>query len=269
MVYRRSWARDFERSVRDNPDWPVLISGGDSWFSFASEPNVIDILDDPAGSGRSGRQRAWSLLRLENGSDELVTALSAGHRGELRAVLDRIPAQALLWSGGGNDLIGADLLPLLLPYRAGAKPAECIHAERLERRLRRLEDFYRELVDLVLDDGGDLTLFLNSYDYPQPCEKPVKLLGSKLTGPWLGPAFRERGYPPGHPLEREVPRLLIDRFCAMVDRIAAGCRGRLVRVETRGAVGADWADEIHPNSDAARRVAERFERALNRRGVKA
>jgi hypothetical protein len=260
MTYRRSWARDFERSVRDHPDWPVVVTGGDSWFSFANEPNVVDYLDDPTGDG--WRQRDWSLLRLENGSDELATALSAGHRGELRAVLDRVPVHALLWSGGGNDLIGADLLPLLKPWAAGAAAADCLDETRLERRLRRVEDSFRDLVDLVLDDGGDMKLYLNSYDYPLPLEKPVKLLGSKLAGPWLVRAFRERGYPPGDTLEREIPRLLIDRFCATIDRVAAGSRGRVVRVETRGAVGGDWADEIHPNGRAAQRVAARFEKAL-------
>ena len=262
MSYRRSWARDFERSVRDNPDWPVLVSGGDSWFSFPDEPNVIDVLDDPTGQGRGGGQRAWSLLRLENGSDELTTALSAGHRGELRAILDKVPVHALLWSGGGNDLIGADLLPLLKPYIAGATPSLCLHMPRFERRLRRLEDSYRELLDLVVDDGGDLKVYLNSYDYPQPSDKPVKLLGAKIPGPWLANAFRERGYPPNDPLERQVPRFVIDCFCQMIDRLAAEYRGRLVRVETRGAVGIDWADEIHPNARAAQRIAERFEKAL-------
>ena len=268
MTYRRSWARDFERSVRDHPEWPVVVSGGDSWFSFPEAPNVIDYLDDPADGGRNGgHQRQWSLLRLENGSDELTTALSAGHRGELRAVLDRVPVHALLWSGGGNDLIGADFLPLLKPYVRGAAPSHCLHMPRLERRLRRLEDFYRELLDMVMDDGGELRVYLNSYDYPLPSEKPVKLLGAKLTGPWLVHAFRERGYPPGHPLERDVPRFVIDRFCLAIDRLATEYRGRLVRVETRGAVGADWADEIHPNGDAAQRVAARFEKALEKTKV--
>jgi hypothetical protein len=182
-------------------------------------------------------------------------------------VLDKVPVHALLWSGGGNDLIGADLLPLLKPYVPNAAPSHCLHMPRLERRLRRLEDSYRELLDLVMDDGGEVRVYVHSYDYPLPSEKPVKLLGAKIPGPWLSNAFRERGYPPGHSLERDVPKFLIDRYCQVIDRLAAEHRGRLVRVETRGAVGADWADEIHPNARAARRVAALFQKALEKTKV--
>ncbi|MDQ1349653.1 MAG: hypothetical protein QG573_3034, partial [Acidobacteriota bacterium] len=37
MAYRRSWQRDFDRSIREHPDWPVVVSQGDSWFSNPHE----------------------------------------------------------------------------------------------------------------------------------------------------------------------------------------------------------------------------------------
>ena len=51
MAYRRSWQRDFDRSIREHPDWPVVVSQGDSWFSYPHEKNVVDFLDEPL-SGR-------------------------------------------------------------------------------------------------------------------------------------------------------------------------------------------------------------------------
>lgn len=264
MAYRRGWARDFDRAVRDNPDWPVAVSDGDSWFSFATQRNVIDHLDAPPKRGGGRDQRPWSLLRLENGADEMTTILAAAHRAHLRAVLDRYPVNALLFSGGFNDLLTADLPSLLQPFREGAKAAECVVAPRLERRLRHLEEGYRELLDMAFDDGAYLRIYVNSYDYPKPCERAEKLLSSKFCGPWIGPALRGRGYPAGHELERAVPRLLLDRFCAMLDRVAADSRGRLVRVETRGAVGDRWADESHPDEHGAAVVALQFARALEK-----
>ena len=47
MAYRRSWQRDFDRSIREHPDWPVVVSQGDSWFSNPHEKSVIDFLDEP------------------------------------------------------------------------------------------------------------------------------------------------------------------------------------------------------------------------------
>src|SRR5688572_1398734 len=162
MTYRRSWARDFDRAVRNNPEWPVVVSHGDSWFSFPDAVNVIDVLDDPSGSGTGGVQRSWSLLRMENGNDEVVSVLAAGHRAQLRSILEHYPVNALLFSGGLSDLLAADFKSLLRPYRAGASAAELLVEARLNRRLRQVEDSYRELLDMVLAESKELKLFANS-----------------------------------------------------------------------------------------------------------
>jgi hypothetical protein len=262
MSYRRSWTRDFDRAVRNNPDWPVVVSHGDSWFSFEDQPNVIDVLDDPAGTGQGSAQRSWSLLRMENGNDEVVSVLAAGHRAQLRSILERYPVNALLFSGGLSDLLAADFGSLLRPYREGATAAESVVESRLVRRLRQVEDAYRELFDMVLAESKELKLFVNSYDYPPAQGRPARLLGSKLSGPFQRTAFRERGYPEDSPLRGEIPRLVLDRFCEMLDRLAGYSPARMERVETRGAVDRDWADELHPNAAGARRVAGRFAERL-------
>lgn len=270
MAYRRSWQRDFDRSIRENPDWPVVVSQGDSWFSYPHEKNIIDFLDEPApvraagGKGTAQSQRDWSLLRLERLQDEILGLMAGGERAFLNELLHRYEVDALLFSGGGNDLLGADLGALLEPYRPGLVAAEALVERRFTRRLRQVEDCYRELIDMVLDDGADLRVLVNSYDLPLPSCEEARLLGGRSPGPWLRPAFAAKGYPAGSPFEREVPRLILDRFCAMLDRLSNEVPTRFHRVETRGAVGTEWADEIHPNARGAKAVAERFEKVLQR-----
>ncbi len=268
MAYRRSWQRDFDRSIREHPDWPVVVSQGDSWFSYPHERNVVDLLDDPVpGQGNpveSRSQRAWSLLRLERTADEILSVMSGGERAFLNDLLHRYEIDALLFSAGGNDLIGADLGALLERHVPGMAAADCLVERRCSRRLRQVEDCYRELVDMVLDDGADLKVLVNSYDAPLPSNEEAKLLGGRSPGPWLSPAFAAKGYPAGSPLEREVPRLLLERFCGMLDRLSDEVPTRFHRVETRGAVGGEWADEIHPNARGAKAVAQRFEQVLQR-----
>ncbi len=271
MAYRRSWQRDFDRSIREHPDWPVVLSQGDSWFSYPHEKNVIDFLDEPV-PGRGGRgekgeapsQRDWSLLRLESTRDEILAVMTGGERAFLNELLHRYEVDALLFSAGGNDLLGPDLGALLQPCRAGMAAADALVEKRLTRRLQQIEDCYRELIDMVLDDGADLRVLVNSYDLPVPSCEEARLLGGRSPGPWLRPAFAAKGYPAGSPLEREIPRLLLDRFCALLDRLANEVPTRFHRVETRGAVATEWADEIHPNARGAKAVAERFEKVLER-----
>lgn len=271
MAYRRSWQRDFERSIREHPDWPVVVSQGDSWFSYPHEKNVIDCLDEPVEGrdqpnkkGNAALQRDWSLLRLERTQDEILGVMTGGERAFLNEILHHHEVDAVLFSAGGNDLLGPDLGALLQPYCKGLVAADAVVEKRLARRLRQIDDCYRELVDMVLDDGADLKVLVNSYDVPVPSCEEARLLGGRSPGPWLRPAFAAKGYPAGSPLEREIPQLLLDRFCQQIDRLASEVPTRLHRVETRGAVGSEWADEIHPNARGARAVAERFEKVLQR-----
>lgn len=271
MAYRRSWQRDFDRSIREHPDWPVVVSQGDSWFSYPHEKNVIDHLDEPRSGrdapdrkGKPASQRDWSLLRLERTQDEILGVMAGGERAFLNEILHRYEVDALLFSAGGNDLLGPDLGALLQPFRAGMSAGEAMVEKRLTRRLEQIEDCYRELIDMVLDDGADLRVLVNSYDLPLPSCEEARLLGGRSPGPWLRPAFAAKGYPAGSPLERDIPRLLLDRFCAMLDGLSNEVPTRFHRVETRGAVGTEWADEIHPNARGAKAVAERFEKALQR-----
>jgi hypothetical protein len=265
MSYRRFFIGDFEMARRQHPAWPVVLSEGDSWFSFS---NVVGHLDDPKGTAAARDQRAWSLLRLERAGDEILTILSGGQRSKLRGYLSRWPLDALLFSGGGNDIIGPDLLPLLRPWSPGALPADLVAMSRFERRIRQIADCYRELLDILSDAGQTAKVFVNSYDYVAPSNRPVAFLGVvKLAGPWMIQHFESRRIPEAERMG--VIRLLIDGFCAMIDQIATEPRGagRLVRVETRGLVRNSWSDEIHPAREGARRVAKAFEDALRREGV--
>lgn len=263
MVYRRQYKGDFHKSQRQHPQWPVVVSEGDSWFSYS---DVIGRLDDPEDAWPQS-QRAWSLLRLEKNGDEIMTMLSGGQRAELREIFDRWRIDALLFSGGGNDIIGPDLLPLLRPFREGMTARDMVAYSRFERRLRQIRDCYRELLDQLADADQETKVFVNSYDYTIPSDRPVRLLGCRVAGPWLLPYFKERGIPLS--FGPEVVKLLIDGLVASIEVVAAESRGvgRLIRVETRNVVGDRWKDEIHPDREGAKAVAAAFERALQQENI--
>jgi hypothetical protein len=165
MPYRRPLIADFERARAEHPGWPVVISEGDSWFSFS---DVIGQLDDPRDLGDPRFQRAWALLRLEKAGDEILSILSGPQRAKLRAYFGRWRLDALLFSGGGNDIIGADFHPLLRDYTAGDQAHDLVAFARFERRLRQIQDSYRELLDMLSDAKQTTKIFVNSYDYVIP-----------------------------------------------------------------------------------------------------
>ncbi len=265
MPYNRHLIRDFEKSRSDHPAWPVVISEGDSWFSYS---DVIGRLDDPGDTALAKDQRQWCLLRLEKAGDEVMTILSGAQRSKLRTYLKRWPLHALLFSGGGNDIIGPDLPPLLRDFSPGAQVQDLVQFSRFERRLRQIQDCYRELLDMLSDAGQTARVLVCSYDYIVPSDQGAKALGLiKVAGPWVKPALEARQIP--KTLWPDVIRLLIDAFATAIDQVASEPRGvgRLVRVETRNLIQGDWKDEIHPDRKGAKRVAKAFETALRSHGV--
>lgn len=266
MAYNRLYRGDFQRARQQHPDWPSVVSEGDSWFSYELRGNVIDRLDDPLDSAPNNQQR-WALLRLEQSGDEIVEILSGGQRAYLRQeVFETFEGiDALLFSAGGNDIIGPDLLPLLREFEPGDLPVEDrVHRDRLDRRLGQIESLLLELIDLGAETQPDMEIYMHGYDVPERLGEPARLVKFRVAGPWILPHFVTRGYRDHPELIREILSYLIDRFNEMLADLARR-HERFHHVDVRGVVGNDWADEIHPNRRAAMRVAECFHAPLHAR----
>ena len=137
MAYRRCWQRDFDRSIRENPNWPVVVSQGDSWFSYPHEKNVVDFLDEPLSGrdapnkkGKDASQRDWSLLRLERMQDEILGVMTGGpgdrggdpghrRRGSCASAQSRDGGERRRASFRGRDRGERDACPRPLPQLHG------------------------------------------------------------------------------------------------------------------------------------------------------
>jgi hypothetical protein len=252
---QRRLIKYFAKSIKRHPDWPVLISEGDSWFSYPLRPNVINVLDTRA-------QRRISLLRLERSGEELLTILSGKQKDKLRRQLKRYPVQALLLSGGGNDIVDRNLLPLLREKEPASRTWEsCIKKGRVKSRLLQLKLAYQELIDIRDDVNEDCMIYTHGYDHAIPTGKGVKIGPIKL-GPWLKPYLDRRKI--NDPMDqRNVIRWLIDSFNEMQIGLAAA-NPKVVFVDCRGTLGEnDWHNELHPHAAGFRSVGALFSAKLD------
>lgn len=250
--------RTFVEQIRRHPDAPRLVSEGDSWFSYPFHRNAIDHLD--AALSRTGR---FSLLRLERNRDELLEILSGKQKLRLRKTLARYRIDALLVSGGGNDLLGPDLRALLKTRTGSRGGPALIHKGRLERRIRQMRDAYRDLLALRDDHSPDCRVYAHGYDYPPPSGRPTRQFGFVLAGPWIRPTFEDHAITDlGE--QQDLLRLLVDAFNDMLAGLAAS-RRLFVHVDLRGTLAPDqWKDEVHPSRAGFGLVADRFHAALAR-----
>jgi len=240
-----------------------ILAEGDSWFEYplpvTHGDGVIYQLQKLLGYGIANmaqhglevEQMMGLSLRLE-----IITRLSDS----------RIRFDALLFSGGGNDIVGDQFCIWLKDAPAAVPPAQMLNLNAVTAALAILEAEYRELVDLRDQYSPQTVIFVNAYDFP-----PITGKGVCGEGPWLKPsldyAYKHLGKAVPDPNDEFlVVKALMQMFRAMLDRVAADPKvQKFIVVPTQGTLtpdNSDWQNEIHPSSTGFTKMAQKFQASL-------
>ncbi len=252
-----------------------VLAEGDSWFSFGSWkfhsllsemkfqlPTAVVTLAQPGDT-----MRRMSDMTHNRHFESWLSERYAGMRFE-----------ALLMSGGGNDLIedSARVIPPRDTAPAPDLPPQAyIDTAELTSSMQRIEGAYARVVSLRDLPGSScrgVPLVTHAYDFATPRNAPARFL-VVTSGPWLYPAMVAAKIPPArwnevsdliigalgrtlHGLETRLPNFHVAATQGKLVRAAAGARGD----------SHDWANEIHPNGGGFRKLApllsERLEAVL-------
>jgi lysophospholipase L1-like esterase len=249
----------------DDPfyDWRLLAEG-DSWFTIGAIPSSNLLYE----------------LRLK----QRTVVLNLGYPGDTIANVAQLSTNtefvrrlahpnwasdwdAVLLSGGGNDLIerAPDIIRAT-PAGAGRKAADYVDAEALAAFKDDVQAAYRRIVALRDADRSPnqgKPIIVHTYDYPTPRPAPATFLVVPFTRPWMYPIFEARKVPMSLRI-RIAERMLdalADALLELGDELPAfhvvDTRNLLQRadIDSRGNSG-DWLNEIHPNSDGYRKIAD-------------
>jgi hypothetical protein len=233
-----------------------ILAEGDSWFDYPS----------PGGSviTHLGKLlKKADILNLAHAGDELRQMLSLAQRSEIEERLKQgqrrlIPFDALLFSGGGNDIVGDQFYNWLHPFTPGASALDLIDAVRFGARLIMLEGDYRDLSDIRDRCSASTTIFVHGYDYAKPTGK-----GVCWFGPWLRPSLEARGIVDPQ-LQLAVVKEILVRFRAMLQHLAVSLPN-FVYIETQGLLQPTakwWDNELHPSPKGFDKIAIAFKDAL-------
>jgi hypothetical protein len=229
---------------------PVLAEG-DSWFCY---PVPL------AGGGIIDHLQLMAPIRplnLAHYGDPVQTIMGVHQRERLEQYLGDASwgFRALLFSGGGDDLVGDQFCFWLRDHRPGLPPNQALDSDRLGDIIDVVEAGYRDLIAIRDRIAPDCVIFAHAYDFPQPSD-----VGVCGFGPWMKPSLDYRGWTnPGD--QFIVAKQLLLRF----HEILAGLVGpKFVLVPTQGLLDPanDWANEIHPNRAGFRKLAAAFRDAL-------
>ncbi|MDR5745864.1 SGNH/GDSL hydrolase family protein [Caballeronia sp. LZ029] len=237
-----------------------LIGDGDSWFDYPlPDPlHATDVLEALKDMG----DPAPMILKLAHYSDATTTLLGVNKRNRLIAQLQdkgNGHIDALLFSGGGNDVVGDQFRFWLHDASTvGNDPARGVDDRRLADIFGVVESAYLDLIRIRDRFAPHAPIFVHAYDFAIP----NGISACHLAGPWLRPSLVDRGWPDLAPGTLIVRTILI-QFRAMLQRLASDPANDMVLVETQGTLAPDdWANELHPTGAGFGKIAARFRAAL-------
>ena len=241
-----------------------LLAEGDSWFDYP--------LPWPGGDGVISQLQTllgYPIANMAHYGLEVTQMMGLSLRQEIISRLSdpKIRYDALLFSGGGNDLVGDRFCIWLKDSPPVVPPEQMLDDNAVNSALAVLEAEYRELVALRDKYSPQTVLFLHGYDFP-----PVTGKGVCGVGPWLKPSldfvYNQLGVTnPNKDDEYAVVKNLLQRFGGMLSKLAGDPEvERVVVVPTQGTLtpnDADWQNEIHPSKAGFVKIAQRFKDALS------
>jgi hypothetical protein len=239
-----------QRYRKRKDKFPRILCEGDSWFGYPVYTNFIDYID---------RWEDYAIKRCERSGDTLEEIM---HTGEFYAPIDKEEPEALVFCGGGNDLVdktwiedGPGRPGLFNEYTAGATARELINAQVWQGKLDRFRELYETLVAMV---DERCPIVAHGYDNLIPSDTPVKYDGAKITGPWVRPAMQKKGIL-NEALQTKIAKLVVGDYNEMLGKVAAAHPDWFVHIDLRGTLDpADWANEMHPTRKGFEKVARKF-----------
>jgi hypothetical protein len=237
----------------------TMLAHGDSWFDYPLTGNGLPITNtdiiaqlvtmgavNPLIANVSHHGDATTAEMSLPKQERMIDALQDPDNW-----LDGGKPDAILFSGGGNDIAG-DQFCIFLDYAGGG-----LNAARFDDALGTVEASYMDLFAFRDRYASAVPIFGHCYDFPIPDGRhPV------CAGPWLKPSLDFCGCTDVARGAAILQQVLL-AFKGLLVRLANDPANNFVLVNTQGMLTpALWANELHPVPDGFRALAGKFVTAL-------
>jgi hypothetical protein len=238
-----------------------ILAEGDSWFEYP-----LPVTHGDGVIYQLQKLLGYSIANMAHHGLEVEQIMGLSVRQEIISRLSdpRVRFDALLFSGGGDDIVGDQFCIWLKDTPPVPPPDQMLDLNAVNSLLTLLEEEFHELVDLRDQYSPQTVIFVHGYDFP-----PITGKGVCGEGPWLKPsldyAYTHMGVTNPDPnVEFVVVKTMLQMFGAMLARVAASAK-RFVVVPTQGTLtpdNSDWQNEIHPSSQGFIKIAQKFQASL-------
>ncbi len=270
LLFKKRFTRnlkEYEMMLKLFPDRLNIVAEGDSWFAYPPEWFISGKPSNLIKHISSFTRKKANFLSLASNGDEAVDMLSGKQKHTLIDIIRWYEnnrgirsVDLLLFSGGGNDLVGeGDFERFIVRDAEGITDAsECIEMDRLERKILEISLAYEELLDIRDYYSPDTIVMTHTYDYPYPSDQGAEFLGGLVkTKAWVK-RFMDKAHIE-HSLQADVIKIFMDRMAEKILDIQERRDGFIV-VDTRKTLQGKkwWLNEIHPDSKGFKKIARKI-----------
>ena len=250
-----------------------LLAEGDSWFAWAH----LNLVPSSSIVEQLEFRKPAVIVNLAYSGEVIHDISDAMSNFQFELELQALRYDAILMSGGGNDLIDALRPegggPAIIVSNNGTPGAADSYVDTAA--LKALTDdvlaSYRRIIAQrdASDANAATPIVLHTYDYPTPRNAKAKFFGQSARGPWLLPAMQAAAVPAG--LYEDVTDIVFNALAEALLRLHDPANGVHV-VDTRDTImradlgttelSGDWINEIHPDAHGYALLARVLGKAL-------
>ena len=232
-----------------------IFAEGDSWFEYPVPffgGSIIPRLEHRLGA---------PILNLAKAGDEVRYMLGVEERAVLtKHLTDGCPAggpwDVLLFSGGGNDIVGNPMALWVNDWDPALPPADHIKKARFDAALALVRAAYEDLIALRDKLSPTTLLIFQGYDFAIPDGRGICGLG-----PWLKPTFDLCKFP-ALAARQAVVKVMLEQFAAMLASLV-GAKVTFINGQgTLAPQSSSWHNELHPARAGFETFADIFQLKL-------
>jgi len=238
----------------------TIVAEGDSWFDYPFKKDILDYLIKKGYAIKKFSQAGDTLENMIYGSKYNMNGNKVIHLGQLSlqetltAVRKHKP-KFVLFSGGGNDIVGSEILNYL--NHKYSRPNSLVNKKIFKVKLERMQAAIEFFIKSIKRTNPESHIIMDGYDYAKVNGKGYVLV-FKWTGPWILPSMGKKAIVLKDD-QKEIVRYLVDKFNEMLMKLDEKY-SYFHHIDLRGKFPneREWDNEIHLKSKGYKKVANLY-----------
>lgn len=253
-------SREFDSLVNINPNAIKILAEGDSWlayprkyFLFGKNSNIVHCLSE---------KNDLTIYNSSESGDEAVAMMSGDQKLSLMKRIKHTNYDVILFSGGGNDLVGRYDFGFFLNKKSiGGDWKSCIDENRLDKKLNQISSCYEELIERTLEYSMDKNtkIVTHTYDLALPSKEGFELFDIfPMSESWMYPYLKNLDIN-DYEDQKNIIHYMLKKFQETLLNLQNIYPKNLFVVETQGTLNENqWRNEIHPTPEGFELISNKI-----------